>query len=104
MPSGSWAYTGASGENAKAASTTRPTSRGFPAVPGGTYAKPTAFQGHSAGFFLSTKGAEKLDLVQQFFDLHVLGRRAQGLGRGCERRSSTSCRRPSRAPSRARRW
>ena len=67
MPSGSWAYTGASGENAKAGLDDVTELSGFPVVDGGTYAKPTAFQGFNTGFFLSTKGAEKLDLVQQFF-------------------------------------
>jgi multiple sugar transport system substrate-binding protein len=67
MPSGSWAYTGASGENAKAGLDEVTELSGFPVVDGGTYAKPTAFQGFNTGFFLSTKGAEKLDLVQQFF-------------------------------------
>ena len=67
MPSGSWAYTGASGENAKPGLDEATDLSGFPVVDGGTYAKPTAFQGFNTGFFLSTKGAEKLDLVQQFF-------------------------------------
>jgi multiple sugar transport system substrate-binding protein len=67
MPSGSWAYTGASGENAKEGLDDVTQLAGFPVVDGGTYTKPTAFQGFNTGFFLSTKGAEKLDLVQQFF-------------------------------------
>lgn len=67
MASGSWSYTGASGENAKEGLDDVTELTGFPVVEGGTYARPTAFQGHSAGFFLSTKGAEKIDLVQQFF-------------------------------------
>lgn len=68
MPSGSWAYTGASGENAIEGLDDATELAGFPVVDGGTYAKPTAFQGFNTGFFLSTKGAEKLDLVQRFFE------------------------------------
>jgi multiple sugar transport system substrate-binding protein len=67
MPSGSWAYTGASGENAKEGLDDATELAGFPVVDGGAYSRPTAFQGHSAGFFLSTRGAEKLDLIQPFF-------------------------------------
>lgn len=40
---------------------------GFPVPAGGTYSKPTAFQGYtSTGFMVSENGAEKLDAVEQF--------------------------------------
>jgi multiple sugar transport system substrate-binding protein len=61
MPSGSWAYTTATPQIAKAT-----TLAGFPATPGGVYAKPTAFDGYSSGFFLSPNGVKKIDPVKQF--------------------------------------
>ncbi len=66
MPPGSWAYVNASSENAVEGLDAATQLSGFPVVDGGTYAKPTAFQGFNTGFFLSPKGAEKADLVQQF--------------------------------------
>lgn len=61
MPSGSWAYTEAPGPVAEAT-----TLAGFPTVSGGVYAKPTAFQGHSNGFFLSPNGEKKIATVEKF--------------------------------------
>ncbi|MGH3378879.1 MAG: ABC transporter substrate-binding protein [Actinoallomurus sp.] len=61
MPSGSWAYTTAPTAIGRAT-----TLGGFPVTPGGVYPKPTAFQGYSAGFFLSPKGKKKLDAVEKF--------------------------------------
>ena len=61
MPSGSWAYT-----TAPAAIGKSTTLGGFPVTPGGVYTKPTAFEGYSAGFFLSPKGKKKLDGVEKF--------------------------------------
>lgn len=63
VPSGSWAYTSAPTEIADVTELA-----GFPVVPGGAYSLPTAFNGHSAGFFLSPKGAEKIDAIQQFME------------------------------------
>jgi multiple sugar transport system substrate-binding protein len=61
MPSGSWGYTEAPGPIAEAT-----TLAGFPTVSGGAYAKPTAFQGHSNGFFLSPNGEKKIAAVEKF--------------------------------------
>jgi multiple sugar transport system substrate-binding protein len=61
MPSGSWAYTTTPAKIAKVTELA-----GFPATPGGAYAKPTAFNGHSAGFFLSPNGEKKIDAVEKF--------------------------------------
>lgn len=62
MPAGSWAMPGAP---EAVASVTQ--LGGFPVPSGGTYTKPTAYQGYTGvGFFISPKGAEKLDLVKQF--------------------------------------
>lgn len=63
MPSGSWAYTNVPEEVAAVTQLA-----GFPLPADGAYAKPTAFQGHSAGFFLTPNGAEKIDEVQQLIE------------------------------------
>jgi multiple sugar transport system substrate-binding protein len=60
MPSGSWSYTTAAPEVAAATELS-----GLPTTPGGVYAKPTAFKGYNAGFFLSPNGEKKLDQVKQ---------------------------------------
>jgi multiple sugar transport system substrate-binding protein len=60
MPSGSWAYTTAPAEIAAVT-----TLAGFPLAPGDVYTKPTAFEGHSAGFFLSPNGEKKIDAVEK---------------------------------------
>lgn len=63
VPSGSWAYTSAPLEIAEATELA-----GFPVVEGGAHSLPTAFNGHSAGFFLSPKGVEKIDAIRQFME------------------------------------
>lgn len=66
MSAGSWAYT-----ESKAAGTgieTRTTLGGFPAPSGGTFTRPTAYQGFTGvGFMITKQGAspEKIDLVKQ---------------------------------------
>jgi multiple sugar transport system substrate-binding protein len=60
MPSGSWAYS-----NATPAMAESTTLAGFPVTPDGVYTKPTAFNGYSAGFFLSKNGAKKIDAVEK---------------------------------------
>ncbi len=61
MPSGSWAYT-----TTPAAIGKSTTLGGFPVTSGGVYTKPTAFEGYSAGFFLSPNGKKKIDAVEKF--------------------------------------
>lgn len=61
MPSGSWAYTNAPAEIADVTELA-----GFPVPDGGHYDKPSAYNGHSAGFFVSKKGEENIDAVQKF--------------------------------------
>jgi multiple sugar transport system substrate-binding protein len=63
MPSGSWAYTTASPAIAGATQL-----GGFPVPSGGAYTKPTAFQGYSAGFFLTKNGEKHIDGVKKFMD------------------------------------
>ncbi|MEQ1769888.1 MAG: extracellular solute-binding protein [Devosia sp.] len=61
MPSGSWAYTNAPAE---IAATTE--LAGFPVPDGGQYDKPSAYNGHSAGFWITKRGAENADAIKQF--------------------------------------
>jgi multiple sugar transport system substrate-binding protein len=61
MPSGSWSYTEAPPAIASATEL-----GGFPVSTGGAYSKPTAFQGHSNGFFLSPNGEKKIASVEKF--------------------------------------
>ena len=62
-PLGSWNY--ASGDlSAELAEATE--LAGFPVVEGGVYGKPTAFQGHGTGLWVTQAGAEKEDAVKQF--------------------------------------
>jgi multiple sugar transport system substrate-binding protein len=61
MPSGSWSYTEAPPAIAAATQLA-----GFPLPTGGVYTKPTAFQGHSNGFFLSPNGEKKIASVEKF--------------------------------------
>jgi len=63
MPSGSWAYTNAPAEVAAATKLA-----GFPLPDGGEYSKPTAYQGHSAGFFVSKNGEKKIDEIKKFME------------------------------------
>jgi multiple sugar transport system substrate-binding protein len=62
MPSGSWAYTSAPAAIAKVT-----TVSGFPVVKGGYYKSPTAYNGYSAGFFISKNGSKNIDAVKQLF-------------------------------------
>ncbi len=39
---------------------------GFPVPSGSEYTKPTAYQGTANGFWISTKGTEKIDAIKQF--------------------------------------
>ncbi|MFC8829530.1 ABC transporter substrate-binding protein [Streptomyces sp. NPDC057137] len=60
-PVGSWGYLSADEKTAEAT-----TLGGLPAVPGGTYAKPTAYEGStSAGWWISPNGKGKLSSVQK---------------------------------------
>ena len=61
MPSGSWAYTNAPAEIAEVTELA-----GFPVPQGGYYDKPSAYNGHSAGFFITKRGAENIDAVKAF--------------------------------------
>ncbi|GAA0946860.1 ABC transporter substrate-binding protein [Virgisporangium aurantiacum] len=61
VPNGSWAYPDTPAE---VANVTR--LAGFPVVSDGIYKKPTAFQGHSNGFFLSPNGEKKIASVEKF--------------------------------------
>jgi multiple sugar transport system substrate-binding protein len=62
-PLGSWNY--ASGDlSDELANATE--LAGFPTVDGGTYDKPTAFQGHGTGLWVTKKGAEHESAVKQF--------------------------------------
>ena len=61
MPSGSWSYTEAPPAIAAATQLA-----GFPLPTGAVYDKPTAFQGHSNGFFLSPNGEKKIASVEKF--------------------------------------
>ena len=63
MPGGSWNYTASALPPAIAASTTL---GGFPAVPGGAYKKPTAYNGYEAGIFVTPNGEKKLDGIEKF--------------------------------------
>jgi multiple sugar transport system substrate-binding protein len=63
MPSGSWAYTNAAITPDLANATQL---GGFPVSGDGTYKKPTAFQGHSNGFFLSPNGEKKIKSVEKY--------------------------------------
>lgn len=62
MPSGSWSYTAAPTDIAE-----NTVLGGFPSVDGGVYDMPSAFQGHSAGFYITPNGEEKIDAIEQFF-------------------------------------
>ncbi len=73
MPSGSWAYTTAPAAIGKVT-----TLGGFPVTPGGVYTKPTAFEGYSAGFFLSPKGEKKIDAVEKFMKFMYSQKSLQG--------------------------
>jgi multiple sugar transport system substrate-binding protein len=61
MPSGSWAYTTVPGPVGQVTEL-----GGFPVAPAGVYTKPTAFNGHSAGMFLSPNGEKKISSVEKF--------------------------------------
>lgn len=63
-PLGSWNYA-SSDLSADLANAT--VLAGFPTVDGGTYDKPTAFQGHGTGFWITQNGAAKEDAMKQFF-------------------------------------
>lgn len=60
MPAGSWAFGNAPADMKIALG-------GFPVPAGGTYSKPTAYQGWTGpGFFISRNGERKLDLVKAY--------------------------------------
>ena len=63
-PLGSWNYTSTDLTPELASATVL---AGFPTVDGGTFDKPTAFQGHGVGSYITTKGAEKLDTLKTWF-------------------------------------
>lgn len=61
MPSGSWAYTSAPAEVAAVTELA-----GFPVPDGGHYDKPSAYNGHSAGFWITRGGADNAEAIKQF--------------------------------------
>ncbi|NYE19019.1 ABC transporter substrate-binding protein [Microbacterium immunditiarum] len=64
MPSGSWAYTNEGGKDIWDVTQLA----GFPVPDGGHYSLPTAYNGHSAGFFITPNAEDNIDAVQQFFE------------------------------------
>ncbi len=61
MPSGSWAYTNAPPELAAVTELA-----GLPVPEGSVYSEPTAFNGHSAGFYITPSAEDNIDAVRQF--------------------------------------